>query len=242
MSFLGQSSAKFVNDTPLKSKDNVGKSQYHRQQWDKTFLPWIHSITNALVKQTSQVGLHVNLLYDRFVKACLKEMNVDNPSANFRRYCHLSILTLGNKSSLGFANTCHVDKHDSFKDDFQDTATMIIQKLKDTSCRATDFLKIINYLESLKKLGPFGITTVCGYQKLVWCSDFDDDHLFGYFLNIGLGTCYELNSGMFHCFYGHLFSHQTAVPIIVKNNVVVYNHNSVKLFGWGGGSASQRRG
>ena len=64
-----------------------------------------------------------------------------------------------------------------------------------------------------------------------------EDDLVGYFLNVGLGTCYELRSDMFHGFFGNLFSHQTAVPIIVKDSMVIYNHPSVRLFGWGGGSA-----
>ena len=235
--------AKYINDTPFSSKDSIGKSQYHRQQWDKTFLPWIHSLTNQLVTQSSRIGLNINRLYDRFIKSVIKEMTIDKEhieTMNFRRHCDLSILTIGNNSSLGFANTCHIDKNDHFSDYFQDVAQMITMKIKESAGSQRDVMKIVTYLESMKRLGKYGTTTVCGYQKLLWSPEFDDKHLVAFFLNIGLGTCYDINSGMFQSFYGHLFSHQTAVPVIVKDNTVMYNHNSVKLFGWGGGSAAER--
>ena len=185
----------------------------------------------------------MNRLYDRFIKAVNKELVEDEghmTQMDFRRHCNLSILTIGNNKSLGFANTCHIDKNDQFSHKFQDMADMIIMKLKTSACHQKQVLKIVDYFTSMKRLGKFGITTVCGYQKLVWESELNDEHLVGYFLNLGLGTCYEIKSGMFQCFSGHLFSHQTAVPLIVKDDVVLYNHNSVKILAWGGGSAADR--
>jgi hypothetical protein len=185
----------------------------------------------------------MNRLYDRFIKAVNKELTEDDGNLrqmDFRRHCHLSILTIGNNKSLGFANTCHIDKNDQFTDKFQDMADIITMKLKTSACHQKHVVKIVDYLTSMKKLGNFGITTVCGYQKLVWDSELNEEDLVGFFLNVGLGTCYEINSGMFQCFSGHLFSHQTAVPLIVKGDSVLYNHNSVKIFGWGGGSATDR--
>lgn len=43
----------------------------------------------------------------------------------------------------------------------------------------------------------------------------------------------QLCDGLIHVFLGYTFSHQTAVPLIVKNNKVIYNHKSIRIMAWG---------
>jgi hypothetical protein len=240
---IGTVGSKYVNDTPLMSKSNVGKFQYHRYEWDKLFLPWLHKVSNTLVRQSSQVGRDMNHLYDRFITAVTskdtrEDSSKDNLSENFRMHCKLSIITTGNNQTIGFSNTCHVDKKDSFSKSFQSVADEVICDIKNNAPNNLIVLKAMRYLESLRDIGRFGVMTICGYKKLVWTTELENDNILGYFLCIGLGICYELKHDMYHGFFGHLFSHMTTVPIIVKDGIVSYNHPGVKIFGWGGGRAN----
>lgn len=228
----------------------IGKCQYHRQYWDKTFLPWTHKLVNEWVNQSTFVGICMNNLYDRFIRAtktkiCEENKEVSTDFKDHRRHNRLSIMTLGNSNSIGFANTCHVDKNDCFLPSFQKFGPIILNdikseaKVEESKEEGMRYVsQAMDYLSKLHSVGKFGVMTVCGYKKLVWNDMVTEDEVVGYFLNIGLGTCYPIESNMFHGFFGHLFAHQTCVPLIVQDGHVLYTHTSAKIFACGGGRAS----
>jgi hypothetical protein len=79
--------------------------------------------------------------------------------------------------------------------------------------------------------GPIGISTTCVYQ---FVGQVESDEVLCFFLLDGLGTAVRMNSHICHMFFGHLFSHRTALPIIIRDGKVVYKDQNFQVFAWGG--------
>ena len=78
-----------------------------------------------------------------------------------------------------------------------------------------------------------GDTTTCVYQ-LIYDEKYSvDTKIIQYFIMHGLGLCIKVNSYVAHMFYAWSFSHNTAVPIAIKNNKYFQSYNTnTTAFAW----------
>ena len=80
-----------------------------------------------------------------------------------------------------------------------------------------------------------GVSTTCGYM-ILGHSDvrIEGKTVLSYFIMNGLRTYVLLSSNLFHNFNAYSYSHQTSVPIIIKDNMVHYNDKDICILAWGG--------
>ena len=78
-------------------------------------------------------------------------------------------------------------------------------------------MKIQYANEFVQNLGV-GDTTTCVYQFIYDENESDDTKIIQYFIMHGLVLCIKVDSYMSHMFYVWSFSHDTAVPVAIKNN------------------------
>ena len=197
--------------------------------------------TEALQQSVSIDPLHKHLL-DIGTLQFLTEMSTNKLQ---RGYSRISILTMGDIKNIGFANGSHIDCGD-----YCDVTTQTCRELllKDRSCilsspitRCNDRL---NYAKTMIDTVGIGVPTTCGH-----CIYFDknsqfvEDDVKAYFCCNDLGISMKLQSNMYHHFHAYAFSHQTSVPIVVKNHKVYYTDTGVNAVAWGNGGAAgkQRR-
>ena len=90
--------------------------------------------------------------------------------------------------------------------------------------------------EKLISMFGIGTSTTCGYIVNVEDDLWGGEHfeIMAFFVLSRLNSCLGLKSNLYHFFYGYSFSHLTSIPLIVMNDRVYYNHDSVKIFAWGG--------
>ena len=89
-------------------------------------------------------------------------------------------------------------------------------------------LKRAAYLDEFEKFGSYGRKTTCVYQFLGQ-TEHEDCKVIIYFLLQGLGIAVRFDSHISHSFFGYLFTHCTALPVIVKNGRVYYYHEKISI-------------
>jgi hypothetical protein len=94
--------------------------------------------------------------------------------------------------------------------------------------------KAVDYLQRWIDWGPMGMSTTCVYQFVG--HQIKRDEVISYFLLDGLGIAMRMNSHLCHMFFGHLFSHRTALPIIVRDGKTHSKDPHFQVFEWGGDS------
>ena len=139
--------------------------------------------------------------------------------------CRTTIVTFSdNKILLGFTNTFHIDKTDRYKKHIQDDLCRYRDNLHDKNAK--------NVLSSSLKVG-IGKPTTCTYQFMNYLHNDNKEEIFQFFLYDGLNIALRIRDFACKTFYGHLASHRTAMPIIVRNNKVYYNDDNIGVFAWG---------
>jgi hypothetical protein len=222
---------------------------------DVTYLPEYYRLTNKLVKQASDTMYHMNPLLDKFLTyikrktqtISSKRKRESNPAVyeepDFKRHCKLSIVTLGTSHtrSHGFSNEPHVDVNDSIADkEFQDFCFKTLNKWRKKYNGNYEISKHIVYLLNLHKVcNGFQVPTTCGYRLF---SDENDDALHANFTMEGINSSIRIMDGMYHSFFGNACTHNTAVPIVQRNNqFFIYNkESSSNVAAWGASSATSR--
>ena len=139
--YIGKKSAAYVRPTPKMSRGSISSSEYYREQFDPTFLPYIYKLINKLSDQAQVFQTAVDPVYDKFLLECYCK---DNPMVNIRpncitandskrflrhrRFAALSILTCGNSQAIGFANVGHKD-HDFIDSNGHKAALKVLQSI-----------------------------------------------------------------------------------------------------------------
>ena len=225
----------------------VRQSQLWRQTGDITFFPVLNKVLNEFTNQASCVMISSNHLYDRFLHAVMcKLFPGDDSKATFRRFCGLSILTLGNASCStdSFFNSPHVDTTDRWRKEVQEAAKSLLSEWRTTHSGNKDVLDGIRYLEDMAGLsgGYFSVPTTCGYNII--CNsevDLQKEHqINAHFVMLGLGVSVRIRSGCYHYFHASHFNHCTAIPVTVRRAKMAKAYAGLfNIIGWGGASPSK---
>ena len=224
-----------VHCSPICGPSMLQHSQYFRENWDLTFMPIVQKQINLLTFHASSHCMKH-----------LKHLDSINGSVRgregsaLRRHCRVSIVTSGTSKAIGFACSQHNDSCDKYKSEDQRNVkrrNLLKDELVKTSIHTKRDKKAEVYT-LIEKFG-IGVPTTCGYKL---CDGNVQNHecvLLAFFIIGGFDICVLLSSNLYHVFLGYTFSHSTAVPIIVENGCVLYNHKSINLFAWGASSPNK---
>ena len=231
-----RSNGKRVHCSPVCGPSMLQHSQYFRENWDLTFMPLVQK--------------QINLLTFHATSHCmerLKHLDILNGTvmgregSTLRRHCRVSIVTSGSSKAIGFACSQHNDSCDKFKSEDQRNVKRkyIINDGVDRSSIHTGRDKKAEVKTLIEKFG-IGVPTTCGYKLCDANVQNYDVILLAYFIIGGFEISVLLSSNLYHVFLGYVFSHSTAVPIIIENGCVLYNHEYINLFAWGASSPSKK--
>jgi hypothetical protein len=208
--------------SPIEGPGQSAFSQFYRMVYRPMYQFKTEKTTNPL----GRAAIYVASILDPVLHSVF-------PAAHHNtalRFCSQKIITFGKSGvTLGFFNTCHTDKGDVVK-----VADLgVIQKLIDPYLHSTDpnIKKSVDYIQRWLNWGPIGISTTCVYQ---FVGHNPSDEVLCFFLLDGLGLAVQLNTHVCHMFFGHLFSHRTAMPIIIRAGKVFYKDPNFQVFAWGG--------
>ena len=154
-----------------------------------------------------------------------------------RGYSRISILT------LDFANGSHLDCGD-YHDVTTNTCSNIIEKYASCGLNSESNKKKarLQYARTMINTVGIGVPTTCGHCIYIdEKSKFGEDDVMAYFCCNDLGISMQLQSNMYHHFHAYGFSHQTSVPIVVKDKKVYYANTGVHTLAWGNGGAAGRQ-
>ena len=145
--------------------------------------------------------------------------------------CRKKILTFGKEGEcVAFANTKHSDR-DGLSQVDEGKIYARMNQAKKSSIVAVQ--KKAEYVSRWKQYDRLGVSTTCVYQAV---SNIRDEHSYHlYFLMDGIGIAVRLHSHILHMFYGHSFSHHTAVTCLIVGGKVTYSHDMFNIFAWGAG-------
>ena len=91
---------------------------------------------------------------------------------------------------------------------------------------------IKTYLYSNLKMG-IGKPTTCTYQFLHHTDEYHNSEVYQYFIYDGLKIVLRIHDFACKTFYGHMATHRTAMPLLVRNNKVFYTDKDIGVFAWG---------
>lgn len=208
------------------------KSQYYRSIYEPTFIPLINKCLNSLASSASRVCKEI---YGDYDKLLLKTRPDDRRFVDAHRYCSVTLFTSGKSgSSIGFANGLHKDNNDRLSQSWKQRCKDHVddkegQKRKKLKLDAAECNKYIN-----SNNGP-GLPTTCGYKVIIdESSNVKQSNVLAYFVNNDMNLCMKLEDDMVHCFLGYEFYHQTALPLVVTtNDLVYYSHKDIRVMAWG---------
>ena len=228
-----RSNGKRVHCSPVCGPSMLQHSQYFRENWDLTFMPLVQKQINLLTfHATSHCMEHLKHL------DTLNGTVMGREGSTLRRHCRVSIVTSGSSKAIGFACSQHNDSCDKFKSENQRNIKrkLITNDEEDISLGRDKKAEVKTLIE---KFG-IGVPTTCGYKLCNGSLQKYESTLLAYFIIGGFEISVLLSSNLYHVFLGYVFSHSTAVPIIIENGCVMYNHEYINLFAWGASSPSKK--
>ena len=102
-------------------------------------------------------------------------------------------------------------------------------------------MKIQYANEFVQNLG-MGNPTTCVYLFFNNKNYNDDTKIRQYFIMHGMVLCIKVDIYMSHIIYAYPFSHNTEVPISIKNNKIILSLDTyTTVFSWGSGNSNQYR-
>ena len=93
-------------------------------------------------------------------------------------------------------------------------------------------MKIQKYLTTNLEIG-IGKPTTCTYQFLNYREVNAECVLYQFFIYDGLKLALRIRDFACKTFYGHMATHRTAMPVLVRNNKVYYTDKDISVFAWG---------
>jgi hypothetical protein len=208
--------------------------QYYRKDYSDVLLPQCESILSTL----TTIAKNLARVLDPIVYRLLMMNEYDHPVLGV---CRRKILTMGLLANcLGFANTSHSDHHDFYPPATQDRFKNFFQKY--LSSKTLQNKICAEYLQRwVDQYGGFCRPTTCGYLfSGALKGDQSKIEIIQYFVMEGLGLAVRFLGETVHHFYGHLFTHNTAVCVAIgSDGKVSYRSDPAKsetfrVFAWGG--------
>ena len=194
----------------------------YRKHWNAPMLASFVQISNRLTSAIHHISRWVNPLLEH---ACCNGSSSIGKSYDNWQLCRTTIITFAsNDKYLGFLNTSHIDKNDLYKTSIQKDLLEYSNNVKHKEVR--------HYLTSNLKIG-IGKPTTCTYQFINYKEDFPNCVLYQFFLYDGLQIAMRIHDFACKTFYGHMATHRTAMPVIVRNNKVFYTDENIGVFAWG---------
>jgi len=144
--------------------------------------------------------------------------------------CRLMILT------INFCNTVHTDKNDLYDKDH-------IAAVKGAHQGKPSQDAVNNILQRYEDAGGFGVATSCGYQ-FIEKDPASKTKFKQTFCLQGLGLAIELPNFSGITFFGHLFAHNTAIPLIYHEDgriQIADKRNGHMVFAWGAGNNEKKK-
>ena len=140
--------------------------------------------------------------------------------------CRITIVVTFSESNkfLGFFNSSHIDIKDRYKKSIQKDLVAFTDKCGDNIFKRD--------VQSNLQVG-IGKPTTCAYQFINMSGMDIDGELFQFFCYYGLGIALRINDFACQTFYGHLTTHRTALPLIVRDGLVYYTDEHIGVFAWG---------
>ena len=218
-----------VHLSPLCGQSILDTSEFTRQDWNYSKMPTVQKILNVLTTHAGHYAVNRDKQMDKLLTVATGKVLSD-----MRRHCRVSILTCGNNKVLGFGCTDHVDMLDKKNERIQSHFNKRLKEYYSENKKSQNFF----WQNAGKLISTFGIgtSTTCGYIVHVEDDLQRGEHfeIMAFFVLSGLDSCLRLKSYLYHFFYGYSFSHLTSIPVMVMNDRVYYNHDSVNIFAWGG--------
>ena len=220
--FGARSYPTLAQPSPVVGPKMTSHHDNYRKHWNAIMLASFVQISNTLTTSIHHVSRWVNPLLE---DACCNGSSSIGKSYDNWQLCRTTIVTFAKSSKyLGFFNTAHIDKKDLYKKSIQ-------QDLMKCNMNVTD-KNVKHYLSSNLKIG-IGKPTTCTYQFLNYNERVPDCELFQFFLYDGLKVAIRIRDFACKTFYGHMATHRTAMPVIVRNDKVFYSDNNIGVFAWG---------
>ena len=210
---------------------------YYRQHHDPLFQPLINKVVNRLIQAAVTFGCRSfptehSVLYGGLDRSVLLRAGA------------IKLLTQGLRGqSHGFGNTCHVDRRDQVSKKDQDNIRALVgteEDEEDVPLRIREKKKHICNFASLYGLSA---PTTCIYQFVLGSTMPSSVDIIQYFLYDGFHAAIRFGSHVGHSFFGNLFSHRTAVCVVVLNGKVYLSFDdwAVNVFAWGNGKTQEQR-
>jgi hypothetical protein len=199
--------------SPVEGPGQSSYSQFYRHNYEALCQFQVEKISNPL----SRAAIHIASILDPVLHSIFPASYCQSSL----RFCSQKILTFSKfGETMGFCNTRYTDKRDVVK--VKDL--LIIKKMIEPHCKSTNLKTKLSaeYIQKWIKWGPIGISTTCVYQFVGNC---EGDDIRCYFLMDGLGIAVCMHTHICHLFFGHVFSHRTALPIIVRKGMVMVYHD-----------------
>ena len=220
--FGSRSYPTLAQSSPVIGPKMTSHHDNYRKHWNPTMLASFVPICNTLTTAIHHISRWVNPFLEH---ACCNGSSVIGKSYDNWQLCRTTIITFGKSDKyLGFLNTAHIDKKDLYKKSIQKDLSGYVKTVTD--------IAIQKYLFSNLKIG-IGKPTTCTYQFLNYREVFPECILFQFFLYDGLKLAIRIRDFACKTFYGHMATHRTAMPVIVRNNKVYYTDKHIGVFAWG---------
>lgn len=194
--------------SPVEGPGNSSCSQFYRRHFQPVYQVEAESLTNPLAR----AAVHTAAKVDPAVHQFLPRFS----DRDHLRFCSRKIVTFGNEKSIGFYNTMHADKADEYGSfDNKVISSRILNVRQRLSKRSTidpETIQAISYVDKYNSTVGFGVSTTCVYQMV---GETEEAYIDAKFIQDGLGCAVNLRSYCAHVFYGHSYSHRTAIPVVV---------------------------
>jgi hypothetical protein len=214
--------------TPVAGPGTLSDVQYHRARYNPLYQAVAEKSSNVLAAAAESTSRALDVNIHSILPNHKCPPGYGN---NILGTCHKKIITSGVPNKwLGYACCQHVDTVDKYKGEKKIAVTKMKESLKGSPLCYDK--KIENYIKSFEQFGPFGRKTTCVYQFIGKESN-KECKVIIYFLMQGLGIAVKFDSHLCHSFFGYLFTHCTALPVIVVDGRVYYHHEEIVIFAWG---------
>ena len=194
----------------------------YRSSWNAPMLASFLHVSNSLTSSIHHISRWTNPIIEAL---CCSGSNQIGKTLENWQLCRTTIITFSDNSKyLGFLNTSHIDRKDRYFQSVQRDLDAYVARNSDGEQ---------NKFLSNNLLVGIGKPTTCSYQFLNYKGPDIDGVLFQFFLYDGFQVALRLHDFATKTFYGHMASHRTAMPVIVRNDKVYYNNQDISVFAWG---------
>lgn len=230
--YVGRRGSNQCSTSSFEDEETVRGSQYYRQDYVPFFTPYIDKFSDRLSTAAVSFPKSCDYIIDKVVSPKKEEKN--SREYHILRGCRVKIITCGNGTIIGFCCSIHLDNRDVIFTSMED----INKKLNEMKLTGEDKRLFQSYLQKFifyyKKVG---VPTTCVYQFLgseVGKNAFLSVKFHVYFLLDDFMVAMKLHSHVAHTFHAYAFYHRTAVPCLVLDGLVYYQHEHFNIFAWGG--------